>query len=245
MDDENSLPENDCENGERGDHETSNKSEQKQKISFIDRFWSFAESHLPAPVDENSAAGKIRKHCQEQVKFYLEMAGIIFGVIMVVIISIQTWCIYEQWKVMKQTRIMDERAWVFVSFPNNALNISITNSFVEVIIKNIGKTPAFITSDYANVTNNIFQSHDPIGNKAGFMITPNQECSLIIPITPYGVAGILSNAKVYVFGTVYYSDIFTSNHWSQFCFSFANNGVTMKTENAHSSCDDIETEQNN
>ncbi|HXI73830.1 MAG TPA: hypothetical protein VNN22_26100 [Verrucomicrobiae bacterium] len=146
---------------------------------------------------------------------------------------------------MKQARIQDERAWIFVTIPNNALNLSVTNGSVNLIMKNIGKTPALITSEYGGITEDAsaIQPHDPKGINDSLMLIPNCEGSLKVIIPLNVEARIVTGTRVYVFGTVFYSDISGDSHWSQFCFSFTENGGLMLTGNFHASCDDLETKQ--
>jgi hypothetical protein len=68
---------------------------------------------------------------------------------------------------MKRTRTLDERAWVFVTTPDNALTFSVTNAVLNARMKNVGKTPALITSQYGFFTENSadIKPHDPIGSK--------------------------------------------------------------------------------
>jgi hypothetical protein len=142
---------------------------------------------------------------------------------------------------------LDERAWVFVTIPNNAFNPSTNNGVITLTEKNGGKTPALITSEYGNGTENPseIQFHDPIGTKDSLVLIPNGEATLTITIPLNVEARMLVGNRVYFYGTIYYSDISGNKHWSQFCFSFQNNGIIMHTENFHNSCDDLEANQIN
>ena len=144
----------------------------------------------------------------------------------------------------KQARIQDERAWVYVTIPRDAWAVSTNDSTVNLIMKNVGKTPALITSEVGFLTENtnVIKLRDPIGKSDSLVVIPNSEAKLIIAIPVNVDLRILQNAKVYVFGTVNYSDISGNSHWTQFCFFFSQNGVLMQTESFHNSCDDLETQ---
>ena len=151
----------------------------------------------------------------------------------------------RQLEEMKQSRIQEERAWVFVNIPDNALTFSAPSVIVKAIMKNVGKTPALITSEYGNFTENPgdIQRHDPIGSKDSLMLIPNKEAMLKLTMSANIAARILNNVTIYAYGTVYYSDISGNSHWSQFCIALSEKGTIMTSQNFHGSCDDLETAQ--
>ena len=136
---------------------------------------------------------------------------------------------------------IDERAWVFVTIPDNAFSTGTNSGTVATIIKNVGKTAALINTFYSGLTVNpaTIPTNDPPGTAYNFMIIPQTEKTINMVIPIGYEAAIYNNSSVYCFGTVYYSDIFNNRHWCQFCFSFHNNGLTMTPENFHSACDDL------
>jgi len=149
---------------------------------------------------------------------------------------------------MKKAREQDQRAWVFVTIPNDALGAFGTNDItVNLTEKNIGKTPALVTHIYgapALDPKNI-PPHDPFGTKSSLMLIPNQEGNVVITLPNIIGVGIFQNIKIYIFGTVFYRDITGVEHWSQFCFQFDRNGALMVPQNFHNSCDDLEGNQTN
>lgn len=221
---------------------------------------------LNFPPTERHQCKKRYKYIKEEIKYWFEVAAIIGGLAGLYLIWLQyndmtratdasvkqskaliaqSEIMQRQLDEMKQARIQDERAWVFVTVPNNALSFSVTNGVLNAIMKNVGKTPALLTSEYGCFTENPaeIQRHDPIGNKDSLMIIPNQEATLKVTIPLNAEARILNNVRFYIYGTVYYSDISGNNHWSQFCFSITDKGAWMVAQNFHGSCDDLESDQ--
>jgi hypothetical protein len=102
-----------------------------------------------------------------------------------------------------------------------------------------------LTTLSATLLTNI-HPHDPEGFKLQMMLIPQQDKrGMVANISPATELRIIQNATVYAFGTVYYSDIHGVRHWSQFCYSFADTGLTMTPANFHNSCDDLEQTQKN
>jgi hypothetical protein len=153
----------------------------------------------------------------------------------------------DQLEEMKQARMEDERAWVFVTIPNNALDVSSTNAVITIMDKNVGKTPAVIMSTFGSmaIDSKRIPLHDPPGSSTSLMLVPNQEAKVMINLPEVVKQGILLNIKIFIYGTVCYRDINQKTHWTQFCFSFSQNGAYMQPENFHNACDDLEVNAQN
>jgi hypothetical protein len=140
----------------------------------------------------------------------------------------------KQIQEMREQRMLDERAWVSVYEFNDAPDFR----SVLVAYKNVGKTPAL------NVRTAIFLSSDPKWipvyddkptNAYKVMLFPNDQrySARLFASTNNLIVGS------YVFGTIWYDDIFGSNHWVQFCRIWTENEAQMT--GIHNSCDDADT----
>lgn len=142
---------------------------------------------------------------------------------------------------------IDERGWLFVTIPNDALSFSGSNAVITMSDKNTGKTPVLVTDTYGwlAVDPKTIPPHDPMGTKNALMLIPNQEGKVVVTLPDIVAQGIVLNMKIYIYGTVRYRDIFQKNHWSQFCFCFDQNGRIMNPQNFHNSCDDLDANTQN
>lgn len=144
---------------------------------------------------------------------------------------------------MKRARELDERAWVFVDIKDNGLIKQDTNVVFQAIIKNTGKTPAKITGDVSHlaVSTNEIPKYDAIVSGISAMLIPNSEHKLPSPTFPGFI--LEQNMTIYIYGTVWYDDIFGEHHWIQFCYSLTEGGKYTIGQGFHVSCDDMENNQ--
>jgi hypothetical protein len=252
MSDEKSVHGSDGNDDERNNcrDAQSEQSAQAEIKSFFAGFWRFVETYFPPPIDENTAEGKKRKCYKEQIKFWLEFLGFFLGIIVAIIFLYQSCQMRKatvdaegQLNVMKQTRIDDERGWVYVEVPNNALSIDSNNCVIQMRYVNAGKMPCIITGDFVAIranTNDIPQS-DPIVSGMNMMLTPNTPSPIQTPNFP--VNFIVVDMPIYFFGTIYYKDISGSRHWTQFCYSLTEHGIRMIQMPFHNSFGDEENNQ--
>jgi hypothetical protein len=171
----------------------------------------------------------------------------------------------DQLDEMQRTRTLDERAWVAArqvvikgtDFPNN--------TFI-VVFKNTGKTPAISVSAFMNqstITNVIpakDQPASPINTLSSVqfsgLLAPDAEGTMAVNsllfgfVNPEGEAIRIGIKPYYIYGTVWYDDIFGKHHWSQFCYEIrfspnADVSVHFLPINIHNSCDDAEAGKGN
>jgi hypothetical protein len=258
-------------------HENAAETENYKMESVTDRIVSAFEK-INRANRKADAAENNRNHRREQRRFKVEILEISLIAIYAFVTVLEWGTFDSERKTMEkefQTSItnaaaqydigrtqieqnrlanqMDERAWVFVKLADNALNVSTNFGTFIVTMKNVGKTPALITSVFGNMAEAItdIPAHDPVGTKLNMMIIPENEGVTknegVTQITfpPTIESRILQNSKVYVFGTIYYSDIYGTRHWCQYCFSLSDHGNTMTQEISHNSCDDLEQAQKN
>ncbi len=131
--------------GEEGNNPRNNAPEQttKEKIhACINRFWSIAESHIPPPVNDESEAGKIRKHAKQEITFLMEIVGFfVAGAVAIAVLAqlvftgcqlrsmnAQTAAMQGQLDEMQKDSRLDKRAWIGIT---------------EVDVENIGNSEKY------------------------------------------------------------------------------------------------------
>jgi hypothetical protein len=135
---------------------------------------------------------------------------------------------------------LDQRAWVFFDISSYNITKESSNYVVHINVKNSGKTPATIEGSVlgdAIRIEGVPTSDSPVAG-TNEIIMPNQSLFETYSIN----TNILNVCPFYVFGTVWYRDIFKEEHWAQFCY-FIGQGVTnVQPMFIHSSCDDLNAE---
>jgi hypothetical protein len=230
MADENSPHETDCESGverDESENQTSNQPANKQKKSCIDRFWRFAEAHISPPIDENTVAGKIRKHCKEEIKFWLEICGFVGGVILAIIFGLQLYEMHEttvaaqkQLSEMQTNMIVDERAWLSFDKPGMVLPYAPGHVVLRIYVLNSGKTPAMIdkiiTEDFTSMEPFSTRKLVSVGTNRSLVAGPNQEYPL--DLSNYNIGtnefDLMAERKVvHIFHFIIeYHDVFDGKH---------------------------------
>jgi hypothetical protein len=153
---------------------------------------------------------------------------------------------------MRRTRILDERAWV-APIQSGLIISPIGDSgstFVQIQYKNTGKTPAVNAVCIFGSTTNF----DDIGKNEGYptnssnfgMIPPDViSHSDIGAINGFTVQDIKGGMTYYIFGKIWYDDIFGNRHWTTFSYLIETNFTEYFSTAIHNSCDDAETNQTN
>lgn len=142
---------------------------------------------------------------------------------------------------MQRQFTLDERAWVVAV---NATGIfSETGGTYNVSAKNIGKTPALNVEILGQlvVNTNGMLNHFSKHETPEFMLSPTEEqFKLVGSYSALYVNLLLHGTPTFVTGTIWYDDIFGSNHWTEFCYRITTNG-NYEVGGFHSGCDDAET----
>jgi hypothetical protein len=206
----------------------------------------------PAPTNHNPAPQKPYWN-QQSVKFWVELAGIIGGLLGLVVLFCQLRATQEQLKEMHDQKVMDERAWMFPS--DYAVTWLSNHLELTVKFKNTGKTPAFnfnqrsaqiqILPPYdeynlpPQLRNDIPEyDTEPIVRFQG-TVAPNQTITLDPkPNMPFNDFDLKTN--LYIYGTVWYDDVFNQHHWTRFCARYSPDGI-FSAAPFHNTCDDIAT----
>jgi hypothetical protein len=74
---------------------------------------------------------------------------------------------------------------------------------------------------YADGANNFsaipqYDTEPTVATKS--VVSPNATIYSVVAVTPTNIASIQSGQTNYIFGTIWYDDIFHRPHWTQFCF---------------------------
>lgn len=204
----------------------------------------------PMPQSERPAEEKTKekKGFFEKWKYEIEFAGLL-GLIFYCFVNWREWKTFDSERIaMENSQVQDQRAWV-VPYDFQIIR-SAGGRFVNILIKNTGKTPAINVSSILGGT----PSLDQIPKLDEFP-NPRVNCGLIAPdgtdhissaIVPQNVFDSIGNGRVfYIYGTIWYNDIFGNRHWSQFCDAMVKIGDQVQFDSAaiHNSCDDAEISQ--
>lgn len=148
---------------------------------------------------------------------------------------------------MKRASQLDERAWVFSSIEDNSVVVQSNSCVIMIRFKNIGKTPAINIGTIENSTADVadVKDVDPKVEGVRSSLAPGDNINMPYQIPNNLVLKLQDGKPIYVFGTIYYDDIFGMEHWTQFCYSIFNEGRTTLQPNFHNICDEIETNQTN
>jgi hypothetical protein len=150
---------------------------------------------------------------------------------------------FNQLAEMRRQREVDERAWLAPS-PVNPLTLNYSDPsriFYALRTRNCGKTPAKNVRTVVNWTTNAnsFTMPDIKPNISPQFIPLDGESVIETPIIPYNIytAAKSGNLPLFIYGTVWYDDIFGVEHWTQFCWSLdINRNLTYEGPN-HNDCD--------
>lgn len=197
--------------------------------------------------------------------FVAEIVGIIG-------LAIYCWLNWKEWKTFDSERQTmqdemrnDERAWVAVRQAAIRGNI-FPNIAFEIMFKNTGKTPAINLSVFmsqSTSTNSIPKTDKPAypanvleNSQFPGLLAPDAEQTISVGSLFLGMGtpdeqSISRGTKpYYVYGTIWYDDIFGKHHWSQFCYAIrvtpdADSAAEFLPINIHNTCDDAQTNQSN
>lgn len=174
----------------------------------------------PSPQSTNKTKAKWYQSFKRW-KSIVEFVGILFAIGYAIVTGLQWYELHHNFRV-------DERAWIGATsisgFPQIGKQLLVT-----IMFKNTGKTPAlkvFPFFNYQFVSKGdkfVFETHRKPGNQ---LIAPNVDIPGVIPVanaqTPFTQIDSLrlrSREKtLYVYGQIWYQDIFHHDHWLKFCY---------------------------
>lgn len=117
----------------------------------------------------------------------------------------------------------DQRAWVMTEPSVTEKNSG--GTYFKVPFRNTGHTPALHTHAWINSTGDYSRipERDPVGNSENvpnFVVGPNDTGNTSTfdnPLSDSDVQKIAAGARLYIYGTIAYDDVFGKSHWTQFC----------------------------
>jgi hypothetical protein len=155
---------------------------------------------------------------------------------------------------MRTAKMLDERAWVGYE-GDISQETSDTKQFAafSMHFANTGRTPALnvtsivvCTSDTNSIPAKDAKNTTP---PAAGIVAPNGKAFVeTAPLPVQSVAAVSSGRPLYIYGTVWYDDIFKQHHWSQFCIKVSQRAMNGSMINYqpmpfHNSCDDADGKQ--
>ena len=153
-------------------------------------------------------------------------------------------------------RILSERAWLYETELTTGMLGTIPNGLTWAAhFKNTGQTPAInfqVMTYWAQNLKDIpdIDSQPTPTNPYHGLLAPGE--SIFTPDTTIPadiVQKIKTGMTYFIFGTIWYDDIFGKHHWSQFCdkieVTTSTNVFAFMPIGKHNSCDDVETNQTN
>jgi hypothetical protein len=169
-----------------------------------------------------------------RVKYWLEVAGIVFGVVGVICLIVQSWAMvqsnnvfYQQLSEMRRGRIIDERPWNGISTINCDSDYGFTNSWYVVIhYKNFGRTPSFRTIATFDIAFDIkdireFPEASPT-NASEVVVFPGSDIRVVSGPRPISQMIDIWNGKsnCVVYGIIWYNDTSGIHHWTRFRWAY-------------------------
>jgi hypothetical protein len=120
---------------------------------------------------------------------------------------------------------LDQRAWVGPITTQVAVHSTADEKglYFEVPYSNIGKTPALQVHSWIGNTGDPkrIEDHRPDGTQASGLLLPGGIMNTSTsghPISLDVAQQIEQGASFYVYGQIWYEDIFKQQHWTRFCF---------------------------
>jgi hypothetical protein len=162
----------------------------------------------------------------------------------------------QQLEEIKQTRMADQRARVAVDgTPNQIISEDKESVTFEISYKNTGRTTA---TKVACVTGaallparvpQVENAPNPPVNAA--TLAPGGTGVVRSPIIMAGtMKAITDGVPLYLYGTIWYTDVFGKSHWSQFCWKIErqkddHNLISFSVWTNHNSSDDVQGDKAN
>jgi hypothetical protein len=172
------------------------------------------------------------------VKDLLETVAFIFAIGYAVVT-------FFQWQDARRNFKTDERAWVLPLVPS-AEKTDSGDTYFKIPFKNTGHTPALRVHAWIGTTPNFaaIPNTDPIatGNDVdSSVVAPDgigNTSTMQTPFKDISLDPIRHGARLYIYGTIAYNDVFGIAHWSQFCVYPGMNLQSFGPCSKHNTTDD-------
>jgi len=246
-----------------GEAETPDKENQAQNP----RGMADGPLKTDLPPTPSNKGGKCnhKKPVHEWVKYFVEIFGILGGLVGLIVLIFQyceaaktTKILSGQLKEMQAARTLDERAWVLpTTYSGETTADNNSGCVFNFRYKNTGKTPGLNLEAVCYWTREIglIPKRDgyPSVTEHEGLCAPGEGGEIQSAVVPAKIMADISNtpnSPIYLFGTIWYDDVFGFHHWSQFCFKLVASQINKNIVNVvefqtHNSCDDDEANQAN
>jgi hypothetical protein len=184
----------------------------------------------------------------------LEIFGII-GLFIYCVYTIKEWKTFDSERETMENEFVisqanfrqDERAWLAAVSISQIVSQDKQNGIFSILFKNTGKTPALNVQAVTSWTMNVatIPKYDgvPAPRINSGITAPEQNWEAQSATISAKIMSNISNGEpLYLYGTVWYDDIFGNHHWTQFCAEVERssiNNVVIQFLGApfHNSCD--------
>jgi hypothetical protein len=116
---------------------------------------------------------------------------------------------------------------------------------LSVLYKNTGKTPALKVASWIGTTDNVnaipeFDPFPPADSNSGLMAPDGvfNTSTMSNPFQATVMEEVRAGRPLYVFGTIWYEDIYSKKHWTQFCYRVGTNLISFAPAAKHNRTDD-------
>jgi hypothetical protein len=139
----------------------------------------------------------------------------------------------------------DQRAWI-APFSSTTEQTADGKFYFTINYKNTGRSPALQTRGFTGTASNL--ADVPIrdaevkpGGLTHLVVAPEEINNSLTPNLDGTVIDRIRNGgKLYIYGTVWYSDIFKRRHWTQFCYYPGRDLKNFSPCSKHNTTDDAE-----
>lgn len=203
-----------------------------------------------------SRAFKRREFFCRRVRCFFKKWKDTFEAIAVMAAVVYAICTIKEWRTFDSERqtmerefgavqtnaFLEERAWV-VPFLIEKGPPENTNSYAtwNVIFKNTGKTPAIKARSFLGDATRIEDIPENDSQNAFgpyIVLAPGAEVNIAIDVVKTNVIDRIKRGQLmYIYGTIWYDDIFNKHHWTQFCYQGWGNFQFFAGGSVHTGCD--------
>lgn len=184
------------------------------------------------------------KHSNALVSIFTVL--IFFAGVFYTIFAALQWCtMRESNRINREALVSVQRAWVIpFEVSPEALPSDPTKTIFKVVFRNTGHTPAPRTHAWIAGTSDLqsIPATNPVepSDAGAMLIGPDGigNTSTQNPYSPEAIRLIKSGVRLYLYGTIWYYDVFGKHHWTQFCYYPGTDLKGFGPCPIHNTCDD-------